>query len=120
MKAILDYLKMHSSILMLVGIVAYAVFFKPSESTVLLNDAQEKATQATALAQQNKRQAESLKYQLQQAQAQLNVSMAIITKYSDANAALERNYIAEKRTTKSQVDSTLYYLNQLKQLQKAL
>ncbi|MEA5461568.1 hypothetical protein VB796_21050 [Arcicella sp. LKC2W] len=120
MKEILDYLKTHSSILMLVGIVAYAVFFKPSESTVFLNDAQEKATQATLLAKETQKQAESLKYELQQAQLQLNVSMQIITKYSDANAALERTYIAEKRTTKSQIDSTLYYLNQLKQLQKAL
>lgn len=121
MKAqLFDYFKQHSSILLLVAIFAYQVFFKRNESTQLLIDAQAKAVQATALSKNMLQQAQELKAELSKANARLDVATDIIAKSNLYNKTVEAKYQAQKRSSIAQSDSVLYYLNQLKQLQKSL
>lgn len=121
MKAqILDYLKQHSSVLLLVAIFAYQIIFKKSESAQLLIDAQAKAVQATNLSNNNIQQAQELKKELSLANARLDIATDIIAKSNLYNKTVEAKYQAEKRSSITQTDSVLYYLNQLKQLQKSL
>lgn len=115
-----DYFKQHSSILLLVGLFAYQLFFKRSESTQLLIDAQAKAVQATALSKNTIQQAQELKAELITANARLDVATDIISKSNLYNRTIEARYQAEKQSNVAQADSVLYYLNQLKQLQKSL
>lgn len=115
-----NYFKQQSGLLILAGLFAYQLFFKRSESTQLLIDAQAKAVQATALSKNTLQQAVELKEQLSKANARLDVATDIISKSNLYNKTVEAKYQAEKRSNVAQVDSVIFYLNQLKQLQKSL
>ena len=115
-----NYFKQQSGLLILAGLFTYQLFFKRSESTQLLIDAQAKAVQATALSKNTLQQAQELKEQLSKANARLDVATDIISKSNLYNKSVEAKYQAEKRSSVAQSDSILYYLNQLKQIQKSL
>ena len=115
-----NYFKQQSGLLILAGLFTYQLFFKRSESTQLLIDAQAKAVQATALSKNTLQQAQELKEQLSKANARLDVATDIISKSNLYNKTVEAKYQAEKRSSVAQSDSILYYLNQLKQIQKSL
>jgi uncharacterized membrane protein len=115
-----DLLKQQSGLLILALLFAYQLFFKRSESTQLLIDAQAKAVQATTLSENTLREAEELKLALTLANAKLDVATEIIAKSNLYNRTVEAKYQAEKRSSVAQTDSILYYLNQLKQIQKSL
>lgn len=117
---IIDYFKQQSVLMLLVALFAYQIFFKRSESTQLLIDAQAKAVQATALSKNTLQQAIELKEQLSLADARLDVATDIIAKSNLYNKTIEVKYQAEKRSSIAQTDSILFYLNQLKQIQKSL
>jgi uncharacterized membrane protein len=121
MKAqLINLLKQQSGLLILAVLFTYQLFFKRSESTQLLIDAQAKAVQATALSENTLQQATELQEQLAKANARLDVATDIIAKSNLYNRTVEAKYQAEKRSSVAQADSILYYLNQLKQIQKSL